>query len=402
MPDSVDKSTFFNRLVNMVFRGFLPGVFFAILWQFLITIVLAIVCFASQFDRIVEELRKNPNSLPQIEFGIGYLVFLIGLSYISAGVVEEYTKYAFSRKITWCNCGNGPDVINMYNPPTPFETISKIALVSLGFAFCENLSYVLLGQADMTVSERCILALARGLVSLPVHLVCSIFTGLRLAAYDIQKYNALQQHVTNAPVSSAVVMAPPDSLPPTVHVPIPSDITTTRDHSRNELSGSEESLQLLNQPQSATQIQDVELPSLHTVDLQHGAPASSDHVVLTIETGAGIPVASQVAPAHVQLFVPYSISYKDLAVVLLPAIMVHGTFNFILFLTEALWAQEKYFVVSIIVVVSIMVISSLALYSQLEKAYPFLARYQIPPPFTWTRLKMPPIRSCIRAIISRR
>ncbi|RLN55646.1 hypothetical protein BBJ29_008700 [Phytophthora kernoviae] len=156
-----------DRELDQLLRTFLGGAFvlpvLALLAQSLLAPLLAFLCFYDQRGAIKEQLkdyfedgqgsRAAPAHGPrlgqmlmqlQVDKTLGYYVFMLGLAFVVAGLVEEFLKFWMVQ----------------------------------GFSVMENTAYSLIAP---TFTDKIATAALRSISSTPLHCICGGITGVRLA-----------------------------------------------------------------------------------------------------------------------------------------------------------------------------------------------------------------------------
>ena len=128
---------------TLLFKLFLSG---------LIASVLMII-----FDIVMAVLYPDVYLFSDLYKG-GYLLTFV-LAFLEIGLIEESLKWVFIRLIGY----NSPEFDQIY------DIVVYCVFVSLGFAFFENLFYVLDGGIRIGI--------LRGLLSVPAHAVYGVFMG---------------------------------------------------------------------------------------------------------------------------------------------------------------------------------------------------------------------------------
>jgi hypothetical protein len=143
-----------------------------------------------------EESDTGPYSRPLhvTTRSAGFYVFVFLTAYVTAATVEEIIKATIVR----CSCGLDvcAQARKSFSHPRKlaYATLALLMSASLGFSTCENLLYIfgesLASQVPPSlgaVGYKALIALIRGIVSMPVHCICVAFTALRLTLRDAQR-----------------------------------------------------------------------------------------------------------------------------------------------------------------------------------------------------------------------
>ncbi|KAF4317382.1 hypothetical protein BBO99_00008183 [Phytophthora kernoviae] len=235
-----------DRELEQLLRTFLGGVFvlpvLALLAQSLLAPLLAFLCFYDQRGAIKEQLkdyfedeqgsRAAPAHGPklgqmlmqlQVDKTLGYYVFMLGLAFVVAGLVEEFLKFWMvqgacccgpSRRGCCCKsllcCSKNPSapaftaikrrqehpqyhgallrgwlchpsrLLFFHRPHANHAFVVFLAVVAgaLGFSVMENTAYSLIAP---TFTDKIYTAALRSISSTPLHCICGGITGVRLA-----------------------------------------------------------------------------------------------------------------------------------------------------------------------------------------------------------------------------
>lgn len=233
-----------DREIDQLFRTFLGGAFIipvlALVGQLTLGPLLASVCFFDQRASILSQLRKyfhtTSNSKPASAHGVklgkilmslkvdktvGYFLFLFGLAFIVAALVEEFMKYWVVQGSCCCGRSGGggcirsllccckgksgsvpafsalkqrqqrhgalrgrmchPSRLLFYHRPHAnhaFVVFLAVVAGALGFSVMENTAYSLLAP---TFRDKMETALLRSVSSAPLHCICGGITGVRMA-----------------------------------------------------------------------------------------------------------------------------------------------------------------------------------------------------------------------------
>lgn len=174
------------------------GALVVTLIELVTTLFFTFLCFGGQMADWAAEADKaavDPEYQPtyELQHGFGYFMYIVLMSYVTAGVVEECSKAALVRHAC-CGCDNDRSCCIQRPDPRPrnqaYTTIALILAASIGFSTTENLLYVFTVYSDENHSGligKLVLAVVRGAVSMPVHAICASFTGLRLSIRDVQR-----------------------------------------------------------------------------------------------------------------------------------------------------------------------------------------------------------------------
>ncbi|KAJ0393768.1 hypothetical protein P43SY_004210 [Pythium insidiosum] len=199
--------------------GIFPGCALALALELILAPLLALLCFSDQRETLEPQLRKFlqasdaqdaaprtpvPSSRTarvadllsslQIQRTFGYYAFLVLTAFVVAGLVEELAKLWVVQG-TWgccCCCCKGPQRPSRWRLCHPRRLLFRrlhhsshrvvvvLALVAaaLGFSLAENVGYTF---AAPSWPERALLALARVLLSTPLHCLAAGLSGIRLA-----------------------------------------------------------------------------------------------------------------------------------------------------------------------------------------------------------------------------
>ena len=175
--------------------AFAPGALVVILIETVLTIIFMFICFQSYISSYMDGVKKgstpsatdpdgNNNNNEGMEFlnlpeSPALFIFLILLSYVSAGMVEESLKYY---------CTNS---IKEHRPSyRVLHGWGLYAIASaLGFSTVENIGYVLQGALgsgiDGSLLGVFLNTLGRTCISTPLHLMTGYLIGLQVMRRDI-------------------------------------------------------------------------------------------------------------------------------------------------------------------------------------------------------------------------
>lgn len=137
----------------------------------------------------------SPRPMPDLKFDAGMFFFVFLTAYVTAATIEEIMKAMAVRYSTGCTTG-----CTQVRKDTPhprqlaYATTALLIAVSLGFSTVENLLYIFGASLSAgstpslsSVGAKCLLALVRGCISMPIHCLCVAFTALRLTLRDVQR-----------------------------------------------------------------------------------------------------------------------------------------------------------------------------------------------------------------------
>lgn len=387
-------STNDDIMVRMFAAGAVPGALVVLLIELVCTIIFASICFGGQISSFLEQVEianENAENKPdfQLERGFGYYSFYFLTAFITAGTVEEITKASLVRH-TCCGCDGDRACCIQRPDPNPrtqaFTTISLLLAASIGFSTTENLMYVFTGSdsaAGDTIGyillSKLLLALLRGAVSMPIHAICSAFTGLRLTIRDVQRREhdmVMVSHLSANGVPQFVVLASG------VTVPVQSALTNDSHHQYVS-------------PPTATTVPDWGQPvqSARMVNVQPNQYPTATPVNIT--NGArGIPPTTANPTRTIKVW--------NWLRVLWPAILIHGTFDFLLMIFgDGVTIPNVGGMIVVILLCTIIVsgASLWALVSQFKAAFDKVSRGEIPEHVTCAPVWWPQcLRRCLASM----
>ncbi|KAG7390705.1 hypothetical protein PHYBOEH_006933 [Phytophthora boehmeriae] len=205
-----------DRELEQLLRTFLGGAFvlpvLAMLAQLLLAPLLAFLCFYDQRKAIKEQFKdyfeggQGSRAAPahssrlgemlmhlKLDKTFGYYVFMLGLAFVVAALVEEFLKFwmvqAIKRKqerpqyqgalLRGWMC-HPSRLLYFHRPHANHAFVVFLAVVAsaLGFSVMENTAYSLVAP---TFSEKIATAALRSISSTPLHCICGGITGVRLA-----------------------------------------------------------------------------------------------------------------------------------------------------------------------------------------------------------------------------
>ncbi|TMW59750.1 hypothetical protein Poli38472_004819 [Pythium oligandrum] len=194
-----------KQLFTTFVAGIVPGSLLAGLLEVLLVPFWILVCFYDQRETLEPQLRQfmeeqdKANAPPhsgrfaeliqslEIKQTFGYYVFLLALAYIIAGLVEEGIKLWLVQGKCCFNCSKerrwwcDPRHLLYHHLQSPsHDRVVVLAVVAgaLGFSFAENAAYTFVLP---TFKGRLMTAVLRTAASTPLHCLCGLITGARLA-----------------------------------------------------------------------------------------------------------------------------------------------------------------------------------------------------------------------------
>ena len=326
--------------------GFWPATILASLVEGLVVMIIALITIGWQVGAITPlDPEEGGEVDPGVSHDFGYYMFLFLLAFIGAAMVEEIAKAMVVR----CTCLPSESVLCIqprdYRPQHQASaTVALMLAAAVGFATAENLGYLMSalvastemeGYEALSVGSAALTIVLRSLVSMPVHALCAVYTGLRLTVRDVQK---AKKEALVARASVAAV------------------ISATR----------------TGQPMPGG--------SQPVVVLADGS-TGQHYVVPPAEVGAAQPGADGYADAS-QIEDPSSIKIWSWPRVLWPAIAIHGSFDFIMLLIVGELVQKDSvaaFIVSSLLGVIILIVSYIILNRQFMDSWESLSRGDLPP-----------------------
>ncbi len=387
-PEPVsDELTF-----RMLAAGCLPGTLCALAIETVLALLFGALCFGAAISAISEEIARkqafDPSYAPTkddylLGKGPAYYAYLFLTAFVVAAATEEGIKTAMVR---YPCCGCAPERALCLQRPDPRPkhyaraTVSTLLAVSCGFSLAENLIYVFASGMGST-ADRLLLALARGLLSTPVHALCAAFTGLRLAMRDSQRRardtallraasaSGMQQFAVLPSGVSVAIRSPPasgeggsPSFPPgTTFAGMPAELTGG--------------------------------PRLTAPPTPLPTGAAAPLVMEQAQQAQMVPVSALLstlyAPAVVAVPTPEAVGLTNLhpiwswASVIGPAILIHGVYDFVALLLGELAEKDETasLALSILSAAIIVIVASWALASQFKAAFPTIEAGEVPPNF---------------------
>lgn len=333
---------------RMMCAGFWPGALVVSLVELPLTLIFgSVVLFADEDEGA--SVVKNAASSPV------FYVSAFLLSYGCAALVEEVAKAMLVR----CTCvpresSMCVQVRDLRSNSQARATLALMLAGALGFSLAENFGYcislfVTVGDAA-SARDAALMAVLRSAVSMPMHAICALFTGLRLAVRDAQqaRKEALVARASVAAVIGAMRFSGPGapSHPGGVPVVVLAD------------SGSGQHM-----------------------------------VVPPSEVLSGAGSASGYADAG-EMENPSSIRVWTWARVLWPAVLIHGTYDFVLICINANLAplnDTAAVVVTTLIGLAFLMGSYLLFNSQLADSWEHIIEGRAPPTgLTCTTLQVRP------------
>jgi RsiW-degrading membrane proteinase PrsW (M82 family) len=339
-----------DAFVRMFFGGFLPGALFCLLVEAALSLLFALICLNDQLNNIMQQIARDPQggavakNINSMQQTVGFYFFVLLTSYITAAAVEEITKAAVVRMS--CFPCLGPEAAlcvqrrRSYSSPRTlaYATLALLLAASLGFSVAENILYIFAesfanpGKANLShVGGKAMIAVVRGIVSMPVHCVCVAFTALRLTLRDSQK--ARQEELDGIAADGGLYRFVHDHSTDGSHTGAESELAHMRGVDA-AVGGVPEPLRV------AVQQPDLERRS--------AVPAPVEQLPGSLQRAAGNPFM-QPAPANGRWELVYSPTAASAAAdrivvwswprVLWPAIALHGTFDFQALLISAVFTR---------------------------------------------------------------
>ena len=355
-----------DLILRMCAGGCVPGAGCALLAELILGLLFFAICYGSQVSAYAQERAKHEGDETWEDPGLNlaydgrYVLNNFLNAFITAALVEESIKAGMVR----CQVCCGPDRACCLQRPLPdpkkqaYMTIALVIAASVGFSTMENLIYVLTTDTD-GLGWSVLLALTRGIVSTPVHAICGGFTGFRLTIRDVQ----LRQRDTAVLNTQTTAGAPAlVMLPSGVVVQV---ITPSPDQ--------QAAVQQQFQVQRQMQVQGNNELSVSSV-INSLYPSPDVHQT---SAATGI-VASSSSSATNASAVARQIQVWGWLRVLWPALLIHGTFDFILLSFSAMESNAANVTLSIFVSLVVVISSGWALYSQIDAALSIVTRGRIP------------------------
>lgn len=412
---------------RMFAAGSTSGAIVALLIELVLTFVFGVATFGVVYwqnaEEIAEKTAEDPYWTPaddegNVSYKFAYVAFVFLSAYAVAALVEECVKAMLVRNTC---CGRPAESSWCVQRPDPrpkqhaFTTVSLMLATSLGFSFAENLMYVFSqGSASVGLNDdlgfKLLLALARGLLATPVHAICACYTGLRLAVRDVQRRRrdaALLSQATAAGVPQFMV------LPSGVSVPIaPSDMSgsgTAFPAGTTFAAMPSSSPGYLQPAQAATDshvalmgtggpVQAVPVTSL--IQALYSPPLAGGQTNGTLQaaavqgaaqTGAtapSVPAQPAIDPALMKVW-----SWPR---VLWPAVIIHGTYDFVALLLASMGNQGLATFLTFLFAAIIVSSALWALSSQFKHSFELISEGQMPELLTCAPMWWPQwMRACL-------
>ena len=213
MRKSLDSS-FDDLFVRLFGAGFLPSMLIALVVEMAVSAILGLITIGPglAFYFLTHESVNpdDPNNfgpsgpdMNALRSSPAWFIYLFLSSYLSVGLVEESIK-AWAVRAVCCGCENNSAWCvqrrDYRQRQQVYGTVASFFAVSLGFAFSEICLGIIqtifvvsvLGMWGSNVDQGALfvvllLTFVRSLVTMPVHCVCASFTALRLSMRDAQK-----------------------------------------------------------------------------------------------------------------------------------------------------------------------------------------------------------------------
>jgi len=397
-----------DLVLRMCAGGCVPGAAVAMLAEFVLGLVFFAICFRGQVQDYVAEADKHQGDPTWVDPGLelrrdaAFYANLLLNAYVTAAFVEEGVKVGLVR--CQCCCGAERACCLQRTHPDPkkqaYMTIALLLAASVGFSTMENLTYALSNWEDESgaearpLGERLLLAVARGAVSMPVHAICAAFTGLRLSIRDVQRRHRDSAALGGggaggagaggggaggpggaAPAAPAFVMLPSGVVVQVVAVPPEQQASAASLFQAQQARAQQEA-----QAQIAQQPWGVRVGGALAGGSALPAAGPLPTAAGVVTTAASAPGAAAAARTVVVWGWPR---------VLWPALLVHGTFDFLLMAYGAIDDEGASLALSIVTAVIIVLASGWAVMSQLNAALVTVARGRVPERVTCAPVWMP-------------
>lgn len=333
-----------DDLVLRVFAaGFVPAAAVASLVEFFVGIIIFLMCFGEQFAgaaRASEPIDGDGGGggVDVTGRGVTTIVYLLLSAFITAACVEEVIKVGVVRSPCCCCAPERACCIQrqIADPQRQaYMTMSLVPAAAVGFATVENLLFVINFLALRGgLGESVLVAVSRGALSLPIHAICGAFSGLRLTIRDVQRRQRDTAALGRGDAPAFVML------------------------------------------QSGVVVQVV------AADPVNAPAAAAQGDALGIVAPAGAAAGTAAAAAR-------QVTVWSWARVLWPSILIHGTFDFVMYLFELVDDEVGAFFGAAASSVLILVASGWALRSQLNAVLNITARGRVPERVTCAPLWWP-------------
>ena len=353
-----------DLVLRMCAGGCVPGAGCALLAELILGLIFFAICYGSQVSAYAQEKAKHEGDPTWEDPGLNlaydgrYFLNLFLNAFITAALVEESIKAGMVR----CQVCCGPDRACCLQRPLPdpkkqaYMTIALVVAASVGFSTMENLIYVLTTDTD-GLGWSVLLALTRGIVSTPVHAICGGFTGFRLTIRDVQ----LRQRDTAVLTTQTTTGAPAlVMLPSGVVVQV---ITPSLD----QQAAAQQQYQAQRQMQAQASN---ELSVSSMINSLYPPPEGHASSAVGIVASSASATSASAAARQVQVW--------GWLRVLWPALLIHGTFDFILLCFSSMESNAATVSLSIFVSLLVVISSGWALWSQIDAALSIVTRGRIP------------------------
>jgi RsiW-degrading membrane proteinase PrsW (M82 family) len=354
-----------DLVLRMCAGGCVPGAGCALLAELILGLIFFAICYGSQVSAYAQEKAKHEGDPTWEDPGLNlaydgrYFLNLFLNAFITAALVEESIKAGMVR----CQVCCGPDRACCLQRPLPdpkkqaYMTIALVVAASVGFSTMENLIYVLTTDTD-GLGWSVLLALTRGIVSTPVHAICGGFTGFRLTIRDVQ----LRQRDTAVLTTQTTAGAPAlVMLPSGVVVQV---ITPSPD----QQAAAQQQYQAQRQLQSSQASNELSVSSM--INSLYPPPEGQASSAVGIVASSASASSASAAARQVQVW--------GWLRVLWPALLIHGTFDFILLCFSSMESNAANVSLSIFVSLVVVISSGWALWSQIDAALSIVTRGRIP------------------------
>jgi len=344
--------------------GCVPGAGCALLAELILGLIFFAICYGSQVSAYAQEKAKHEGDPTWEDPGLNlaydgrYFLNLFLNAFITAALVEESIKAGMVR----CQVCCGPDRACCLQRPLPdpkkqaYLPLALVVAASVGFSTMENLIYVLTTDTD-GLGWSVLLALTRGIVSTPVHAICGGFTGFRLTIRDVQ----LRQRDTAVLTTQTTTGAPAlVMLPSGVVVQV---ITPSLD----QQAAAQQQYQAQRQMQAQASS---ELSVSSMINSLYPPPEGQASSAMGIVASSATATSASAAARQVQVW--------GWLRVLWPALLIHGTFDFILLCFSSMESNAATVSLSIFVSLLVVISSGWALWSQIDAALSIVTRGRIP------------------------
>eukprot|EP00823_Brevimastigomonas_motovehiculus_P000178 TRINITY_DN10291_c0_g1_i1.p1 TRINITY_DN10291_c0_g1~~TRINITY_DN10291_c0_g1_i1.p1 ORF type:complete len:464 (-),score=85.53 TRINITY_DN10291_c0_g1_i1:202-1593(-) len=177
---------------DLTLRLFVGGAVMAPLLSMAIALPLEIlflrICFPSWSMKEIQNALSDPNSMSNMGTGAGTIIYLFLTAFLCAGFAEELSKFAVVK----CRCLANDNACCLVFPnqvSQPRCLFTYMFASGLGFSFVENMMYVFACSIDPdnsekvicpTVGEKAVTAALRGVISMPLHVLAVLLTGIIL------------------------------------------------------------------------------------------------------------------------------------------------------------------------------------------------------------------------------